>query len=113
MLTPTPNPLHDVHHEQGSAFSKLKNKLKAMGDASPLLRQIAGAGIGALVALVAYEGFAFASPYVAQMFTHDVVAEQQAIEEETQDAKMERIGALATEKLDAMRTSAPELFGNE
>ena len=110
MLTPTPNPLHDVHHE--TKLLAVSLKLKALKE-SPLLRQIAGAGVGALVALVAYEGFAFASPYVAQMFTHDVVAEQQAIEEETQDAKMERVGALATEKLNAMRTSAPELFGNE
>ncbi len=109
-----PNPLHDVHHESQNVFSKVMTKMKAMGDASPLLRQLFGAGVGALVALVIYEGFAFASPIVVDMFTtHDVAAEKQAIEEETQDFKLDRVGALAGEKLDDLRTSAPEMFGQE
>lgn len=108
-----PNPLHDVHHKNsflGTWYLKLVTSAKQ----SPLLRQIFGAGVGALVALVMYEGFAFASPMVMEMFTtHDIAAEKQAIEEETQDSKLDRVGALAGEKLEDLRTSAPEMFGNE
>ncbi len=109
MLTPTPNPLHDIHHET-NGFSSFILHLSSLAKSSPLLRQAVGAAMGALVALVMYEGFAFATPYVQNMLAQDSATEQQAIEEETQDSKMDRVSALANEKLEALRASAPEMF---
>lgn len=112
-----PHPLSDDHKYKGLS-ARCKEFFRTSHFAlrtfsSPLLRQIVGAGMGALIALIAYEAFAFVSPYMDNMFTHDTVAEQKAVMEETQDAKMDRVGALAAEKLNSLRTSAPEMFGNE
>lgn len=114
MLTPTPNPLANYESRIAKLLRALRHSPFAIRTfSSPLFRQITGAGMGALIALIAYEGFAFVSPYMDNMFTHDTVAKQKAVMEETQEAKMDRVGALAAEKLNSLRASAPEMFGNE
>lgn len=111
-----PHPLSDDHKYKGLGvrckdfFHTSHFTLRIFS--SPLLRQLFGAGMGALVAVVMYEGYMFVSPYVHTLFT-DSAAEEQYVREETRKAKMDRVGALAAEKLEELRTSAPELFEKE
>lgn len=113
MLTPTPNPLHDLHHEGSSFLGTWYLKLVTSAKQSPLTRQILGAAGGAVAALVVYQAVVFAAPFVHTLFANDAATEAKVVREETQEAKMDRVAALAAEKLEALRTSAPEMFGQE
>lgn len=113
MLTPTPNPLHDIHHETTNGLSSFVSRLSSLGKSSPLTRQIVGAAGGAVAALVVYQAVVFATPFMHTLFAQDAATEAKMVREETQEAKMDRVAALAAEKLEALRTSAPEMFEGE
>lgn len=106
MLTQTPNPLATI--ESKKSIFHFSFFILRFVRSSPLARQLTGAIIGALIAVVAYEGFTFASPYVAGLFRRSDAEVQEQITEEVKEDRLDRIGALAAEKLEKYRAAAPE-----
>lgn len=66
---------------------------------SPLARQIIGAGIGALVALMMYESYNFGSDILQALLPTTPVQAHEEYTDATRDAKMDRIAAAAQEHL--------------
>ena len=115
MLTPTPNPLHDVHEQtfnfQLSTFWNAARSSPLLRHGvleRPWLRQAFGAVVGAMIALVIYQGFAWVTPHMQNLFAGTQEEQQQAVTAETQEAKLDRVAAMAAEKMKGMQTAAPE-----